>query len=290
MLDKLQRKFGRYAIPNLTIILLGTYVVGYVLQVIGLTPYLALDPAAVLRGQIWRLVTWILMPPPISNLITALLMLFVFYQFGQILENTWGDFRYNFFVFSGMIITIIGAFVAYAIKSVVGWTMISYFSTYLYSYNTYYISMSILLAVAAMYPDMTVRLYFIIPIRFKWVAIIDIVFMLYECWQAYSYGIITNVVMIICSLINLVWFLILMKRFTPVGSAKQKARKTQFRRSYREGERQSHAGGGAITKHRCAVCGRTERDGADLEFRFCSKCNGNYEYCQDHLFTHKHIM
>ena len=39
------------------------------------------------------------------------------------------------------------------------------------------------------------------------------------------------------------------------------------------------------THHRCAICGRTEKDGEDLEFRFCSKCKGNYEYCQEHLFT-----
>ena len=44
-----------------------------------------------------------------------------------------------------------------------------------------------------------------------------------------------------------------------------------------------------ITKHKCAICGRTERDGDDLEFRFCSKCNGNYEYCNEHLFTHEHV-
>ena len=289
MLDKLERKFGRYAIPHLTIVLLATYVIGYFLQLTGLSFYLILDPGLVLQGQIWRLVTWILMPPPVSSLIAALLMLFVFYQFGMILENTWGDFRFNFFVFSGILLTIIGAFVAYFIKMAAGWTMISYYSTYLYSYNTYYIAMSILLAVAAMYPDMTVRLYFIIPIRFKWVAVIDIVFLLYECFQAYQYGIITTVVMIICSLINLIWFLMLMRRFqSPAGAARQHRRQAQFQRSYREGERAHKSSG--ITKHRCAVCGRTEKDGADLEFRFCSKCNGNYEYCQDHLFTHKHII
>ena len=290
MLDKLQRRFGRYAIPNLTIVILVTYVIGYVLQFTGLYVYLALDPAAVLRGQIWRLVTWVLMPPPMSSIITAILMLFVFYQFGTILENTWGDFRYNVFVFGGIILTIIGAFVAYAVQNVVGWTMVSYFSTYLYGYNTYYISMSILLAEAAMYPDMTVRLYFIIPIRFKWVALIDIAFMIYECWEAFTIGLITNVVMIVCSLLNLAIFLILMKGFSPVGNARARKRQADFRRSYREGERQHRAGTGTVTKHRCAVCGRTEKDGADLEFRFCSKCNGNYEYCQDHLFTHKHII
>ena len=42
-------------------------------------------------------------------------------------------------------------------------------------------------------------------------------------------------------------------------------------------------------ENKCAICGKTEASHADLEFRFCSKCNGNYEYCQDHLFTHEHV-
>lgn len=45
-----------------------------------------------------------------------------------------------------------------------------------------------------------------------------------------------------------------------------------------------------ISKHRCAICGRTEQDNPDLQFRFCSKCNGNYEYCNDHLFNHTHVQ
>ena len=44
-----------------------------------------------------------------------------------------------------------------------------------------------------------------------------------------------------------------------------------------------------LTHHKCAVCGRTEKDDPNLEFRYCSKCEGNLEYCMDHLYTHKHV-
>ena len=42
-------------------------------------------------------------------------------------------------------------------------------------------------------------------------------------------------------------------------------------------------------RHKCAVCGRTELDAPDLEFRYCSKCAGDHEYCSEHLYTHTHV-
>ena len=62
-------------------------------------------------------------------------------------------------------------------------------------------------------------------------------------------------------------------------------RKQQFKKAVNMGN--TARGNGPI--HRCAVCGRTELDDPNLEFRYCSRCKGNYEYCQDHLFTHKHV-
>ena len=46
--------------------------------------------------------------------------------------------------------------------------------------------------------------------------------------------------------------------------------------------------GAGSARHKCAICGRTENDDPNLSFRYCSKCTGNKEYCQDHLFTHTH--
>ena len=93
-------------------------------------------------------------------------------------------------------------------------------------------------------------------------------------------------VLIVASLLNFVIYFLGTRdihRYNP----KEVHRRNEFRRAM---EPKSRAGqNGAITKHKCAICGRTELDDPNLEFRFCSKCNGNYEYCQDHLFTHTHV-
>ena len=139
--------------------------------------------------------------------------------------------------------------------------------------------MSIFLAFAAIYPDMEVYLYFILPIKMKWMAIVYAAMALYY----FVTGGLVSRVAIGASLLNVVIFLF-SNRNTRKFSPKERARKAKFKK---QSAPHMHYAGGA--KHRCAVCGRTELDDPCLEFRFCSKCNGNYEYCQDHLFTHEHV-
>ena len=119
LLNKLERKFGAYAIRNLTLYIIVTYIIGYVLEFAGgnLTAYLYLDPYYILHGQIWRLVSWLLVPPSSLNIFT-IIMLFFYYSIGNSLEQTWGTFRYNVYIFGGILWTIIGAFVLYGIMYV----------------------------------------------------------------------------------------------------------------------------------------------------------------------------
>ena len=167
-LNKLERKFGKYAIPNLTFYLIACYVLGFAISVFmpNMFSYLTLEPALILRGQVWRIVSWVLIPPSSFDLFTIIMLLF-YYSLGKTLEQTWGTFRYNVYIFSGIIFTVIGAFVLYGIFSIlvpefagVGGIMGAFFSTY-------YINMSIFLAFAASYPEMQVLLYFVIPIKVK---------------------------------------------------------------------------------------------------------------------------
>ena len=273
-LNKMERKFGRYAIHNLSTYIIGAYVIGYFLYFLApgvLYNYLSLEPYYILRGQIWRLITWVLIPPESPGIFT-IIMLMLYYSLGNSLEQTWGAFRYNAYIFSGIISTIIGAFILYA---VMGGNIV--FGQALFS--THYINMSIFLAFAVMYPDMQVMLYFIIPIKMKWMAIVYAVLTLYEFIVSGWAG----RVAIFMSLLNFIIFFFStrnFKRYSPHEIHRRQQFKSQMR--------QPRPGSG-ITKHKCAICGRTELDDPNLEFRFCSKCDGNYEYCQDHLFTHKHI-
>ena len=245
--------------------------------------FLTLEPYMIFHyGQVWRLVSWILIPPQ-TNIFFAIIMMIFYYQLGTVLEQTWGSFRFNVYIFGGMIFTVLGAILMYFLmgQQVLG----GYFSTY-------YINLSIFLAFAVCYPDMKVMLYFIIPIKMKWMAI---VYAALAVASAISSGWVARVA-ILASLLNFIIFFLLTRNMKAYSPHEMK-RKRDFRRQMGQsgmGGRTTNAGNGRsgqgqITRHKCAICGRTELDDPNLEFRFCSKCDGNYEYCQDHLFTHKHV-
>ncbi len=274
----MERKFGKYAIRNLTVYIIATYIIAYFLQFLGraglpVLGYLTLDPGLILRGQVWRLISWVLIPPDSFNLIT-LIILFTYYQLGSVLEKTWGAFLYNVYIFFGLIMTVIGAFILYAFMGD-AYTILGYGS----QFSTYYVSLSIFLGFALTYPDMQMLLYFFIPIKIKYLAVIDVVYLLYSVVTGNWAG----RVVIICSLMNVIVFFLLTRNYSRINP-REIHRKKNFKKAVSRGQVNN---GGA--KHKCAVCGRTEKDDPNLEFRFCSKCKGNYEYCQDHLFTHEHV-
>ena len=286
----LRRKLEKYAIPNLTLYLIICYGIGYLMQY--LVPagyqYLMLDPFLVLKGQVWSLVTWILIPPDSSNIFFVLITLYLYYSLGGLLERIWGTYKYNVYLFSGLLFTILGAFVLCGYSVLMGAQPTMYTGLYLLNngsavyfgqFSTYYINMSIFLACAASIPDVQVLLMFIFPIKVKWLGIVYGIILLVNCIQG---GIATWIVVIFSLLNFLVFFLRSKgKMHLSVGQIK---RQQEFHQKMRSAGQTK-----GITRHKCAICGRTELDGDDLEFRFCSKCNGNYEYCQYHLFTHEHV-
>lgn len=284
-MSKFERKYSKYAIHNLSLILIICYVCGYALSLINqdFLYSLTLDPYKILHGQVWRLVTWIFIPPSSGNIFLLFISLYFYYSLGTALERTWGDYRYNLYIFSGMIFTVIGSFLLMGYSYLFEGTKMvpyivneSYFASVATWFSTYYVNMSIFLAFAATFPDIQVLLMFVIPIKVKWLGIIYAAELVYEFFY-YPYY---NKFAIAASLLNFVVFFIT-SRGKIHYSPKQAKRRQEFRREIK------HAT--AITKHKCAICGQTEEDNPDLEFRFCSKCNGNYEYCQNHLFTHEHV-
>lgn len=281
-IDKLERKFGRFGIPNLTIYMIVCYVIGYALMIVnpGILNWLSLEPAYILRRQVWRLVTWVLYPPSTSGVLWfAIAVLFFYYPIGTSLERTIGTFKYTLYILSGVIFTILGAFILYFLLG--GNVLVGNV------FSTYYISLSTFLAYAMCYPDMQVLLMFIIPVKMKWMAIFYVVIVVYEMIQYIMAGAWYLVIPIVASLLNFIIFYFGTKDFSRYNP-KEVHRRNEFRRAM-EPQGRMKSGSGSVTKHKCAICGRTELDDPNLEFRFCSRCNGNYEYCQDHLFTHTHV-
>ena len=280
-LNKMERKIGKYAIPNLMIYLIAAYCIGFVIYTVNpnFMLMLTLSPYHILHGQVWRLITWILMPTD-TRVFSLLIMALLYYQLGSALERSWGTFRFNVYIFGGMLFTVIGAFILYGIYAAAGTgnlETISLISSL--TFTTNYINLTIFLAFAVMYPEMQILLFFIIPVKMKWMAVVYAVLIAINLILT-SWG---GRIAIIMSILNFLIFFLSTRNYRRV-SPKEIHRKQVFKAQMREPRK-----GSMVTKHKCAVCGRTELDDPNLEFRFCSKCDGNYEYCQDHLFTNQHI-
>ncbi len=270
-IDKLERKHGKHAIRNLPAIMIALYAAGYMFYLASpkILGYMTLEPYFILRGEVWRLITWVIVPPSSLSIFTVI-MLFFYYSIGKALERTWGAFRFNLYIFGGILFTVVGAFILYLLTHAVGFGAL---------FSTYYINMSIFLAFACSYPDVTVLLYFIIPVKMKWMGLLYGVFIVIEFVQ----GNWATRIVIISSLMNF-FIYFLLNHNTRRVSPKEIHRKQEYKKKVNEAQASPNQ-----PRHRCAVCGRTEFDSPDLEFRYCSKCDGNYEYCQDHLFSHVHI-
>ena len=289
-IDKLERKFGRYAIRNLMYYVIVLYALGFIVQNMApefYTAYLALDPTAIMRGQIWRIITFVIYPPN-NNIFYFLISMYLYYSIGRTLEYQWGAFRFNLYLFTGVLLHVLGAFVC---QYVFGVNLGIFF-------GTYYLNYSLFFAFAATYPDMQFLLFFIIPIKAKWLGIINGIYFGLTIVSGFvanflpytvlvgmmRMGVIVHPAYSVMALLSLGNFLIFF--FAMRNMHRHSPKEIRRRRTYTRGVQQGQRS--AVT-HKCAICGRTEKDGEQLEFRFCSKCNGNYEYCQEHLFTHQHV-
>ena len=296
MILKLEKKFGRYAIPNLmryAIIVYGLGLLIYYINPLIYYNYLMLDIDMVLKGQVWRIVTFLLQPMD-DSLLLAVFLIYIYYSIGTSLEHVWGTFRFNLFYFMGILFSIIAIVLIYVFT----WIYLGFGVSYpVMTLN--YLNMSMLLAFAATFPEAQFYLMFLIPIKAKWLMIGYFLIMGYNVVRGFiDGGFVFGICTAIVTIVSLAHFFIYFFMTRSYLSPKSIKRKMDFSRSYTSGMREgmSHTvndpgtGRKVITRHKCAVCGRTELDGGNLEFRFCSKCNGNYEYCQDHLFTHEHVQ
>ncbi|MCD8018664.1 MAG: hypothetical protein LUF92_03510 [Clostridiales bacterium] len=272
-LNRLERKFGRYAIKNLPLYIVIMYAIGAVLDLMSngtfYYNYLSLNPFMILHyRQFWRIFTFLIASPSTSIIFLIFVLLF-YYSIGQSLVQVWGAFKFNMYILIGVLGTILAAFVVYLI----------YPSPYIYM-DTYYLNLSMFLAYAAIFPEMRVYLYGILPLKVKWLAYLDVALLA----VSFVTGGLGTRISIIVSLLNFLLFYLSTRNYQRV-SPKQVRRKVNYKKSVSRNSGGTHSG----ARHQCYICKRTELDDPTLEFRYCSKCNGNYEYCNDHLFTHTHV-
>lgn len=273
MLNKLEKKFGKFAIKNLSYYIMIIYVLG---SIIGLTvpniyyQYLALDFDAIKIGQVWRLITFIFYPQVTSldlfEVLMGILCIFLYYYIGTILENTWGSFRFNVYYLSGILLNILGMLVIYLVT---GQSI---------SFGMTYIQNAMFLAFATLAPNMCIHLFFIIPIKIKWIGIFYGVILFFQIianlLTLTPAGIACAVAIIVSVLNFIVYFL------------SQKLSKPKYKNNMKIIPKTTQKEPKNITK--CAICGKTKKDNPELEFRYCSKCTTDLQYCEEHIFNHTH--
>lgn len=259
-LDKLERKLGKFAIRNLM-----AYIVGITGIVFALSYYdrnrlvigkLMLVPELVLRGEVWRLITYIFIPPSLS-LIWILFSLYFYYMVGSALEHEWGSFKFNIFYLTGMIGTTIAAFITG------------------YGATSLYLNLSLFLAFAQIYPDYELLMFFIIPVKMKYLAMLE--------WGFLAFTVITGDMSIrIIAVVSILNYFLFFGRDT-LGRFKSNRQTYNNRRSFQSKLPRN------FTIHKCTICGKTEKDDPNMDFRYCPECEGDYEYCMEHVRNHEHI-
>ena len=253
---KIERKFGRFAIPNLTWYLVGGQGIALILSLAmpDLIGAIQLLPAAVSAGQWWRVASFIF-TPPFGNPIFAIFTLYFLYFMGSALESHWGTFRYNVYVLIGFLLTIGAAFL---------------FPMHVAS-NTY-ITASIFLAFGYLFPDYEILLFFVLPVRVKWLAAV--------AWLYYGFCLVTGDwparTLILAALTNFFLFF---------------GRDIFFhvRYGYRRMQKKSTDAAIRIKPiHVCTVCGVTDKSDRNMDFRYCTRCEPPLAYCMNHLRDHEH--
>lgn len=253
---RLERKFGRFAIHDLTTYL----VVGQGLALLlGLAKpaflgALLLIPSAVLDGQWWRLLSFLLTPPS-TNLIFAAFALYLLWFMGGALEAQWGAFRYCLYVLVGTVMTIAAAFAF----------------PYYPASNGFLIG-SIFLAFAALFPRYEILLFFVLPVQVRWLALLT--------WLLYAFAFIVGGwntrLLILAAVTN---FLLFFGRDL-ADQLRHGRRRTRYHAKITPDRNQP--------LHICAVCGINDKTHREMDFRYCSKCEPPVAYCTEHIHNHEH--
>jgi hypothetical protein len=261
LLDKLERALGRFAIPNLSLYLVIGQVfvlLAYLAGRINLTGFL-LVPALVTQGEWWRVFSFLLLPPPpgMFGYIFVAFAWYIFYLMGNALEHSWGTFRFNLFLLLGAALTVAAAFV-----------------TPRYAATNAFIAGSVFLAFAYLNPDFELSLFFILPVKIKWLAIITWALNLVQFVRG-DLGLRLQIAA------PVVTFLVF---FGPDLLLRLRSGRRQAER------RAERAAEEVRARHVCHVCGRTDRTNPEMDFRYCSKCAGDQCYCPEHIQNHAHVV
>jgi hypothetical protein len=267
LLDRLERWFGRFAIPNLTLWVIIAQTIVYAAS---LRPdesgnfgdpssmqLLWLIPSQVLKGEVWRLVTFVAVPP-FDNIFFMLIYWNLFWLMGSALEQHWGTFRFNLFIFTGWAATVAAAFLTPDQRA-----------------SAAFFQGSVFLAFAHLNPYFTLYIYFLLPVQVRWLALLT---WIYYFWVL-AFHPWWMKLMVLASVLNFLLFF---------ASDIIERMWMAHRHMTQQAKRFGSSGWEPAYHHRCKVCGLTDADDRNMDFRYCSKCDDGACYCAAHLREHQH--
>ena len=269
-------------IPNLMLyISLGTALVYIMSEIWGnylLYNLLCFDRGLILRGQVWRLITYPL-TYRIDNLLLMAVSLFCYYSIGRAIESIWGTLRFNLFYFSGVILMDVYCMLFGGYASVT------------------YLNLSLFLSYATLFPDAQFLIFFIIPIKAWIFALVDLAIVVMDLilypfpYNLFSVISLANYFLFfgkdVLNVIPLPWRIKLARLLKKQPAQPRQAKVIRFDAAAYQAAKEAQK---AAYTHRCTICGRTDVSNPELEFRYCSRCKGYYCYCEDHINNHSHIQ
>lgn len=239
--------------------------------------YLAFDAGAIVRGQVWRVITFLLIPPTsmggnMFSLILVAVALYFYYFLGTSLQNLWGVGKFTIYYLSGALFMVVFGFVAYFLGAPV-------------LFGAYYLNMGMFFVFATFYPNLQVLFMFFIPLKVKYLAWLDLAFFAYDIitgWSLFPANLLPVVILLHYLIFCGGWLLDAL-RPSRVRAARHTVNfQREAERTRREQENRPYT-------RRCEVCGKTDADYPNMEFRYCSRCQGYHCFCEEHINNHTHF-
>jgi len=279
VIDKFCQKHRKFGVPRLMTYIVFVSAVMLIFANPEIIRNLDFRPAMILRGEIWRLITWVFLPVSTGmtmNYIFSVIALIFYYFIGSSLEREWGAGKFTIFYFFGLILNIIYGFAIWLIFS----------QTILIS--PMYLNLSMFFAFAVLFPNHEVRLYFIIPVKIKWLALLNAAFFLYSIINALIQR---NIVMAILPFVAILNFILICGGEALAYLRPLRARRSPQTINFKKAAKQAKRNQAQTPyRHKCAVCGKTDTEFPNLEFRYCSRCDGYHCFCSDHINNHIHFQ
>ncbi|MDR0862440.1 MAG: rhomboid family intramembrane serine protease [Oscillospiraceae bacterium] len=283
-IDRFCAKHRRFGIPRLMLGIVGLTAMTLVLLMMdrtkSLTAFMMFSPARILKGEVWRLFTWLILPNS-SNLLRTGLALYFYYFIGNTLEREWGAGRFTIYYFTGVVLNIIYGFITWAIMPI-GMRL-----------DPFYLNLSMFFAFAVRFPDQKIMLFYLIPVKIKWLALVDAALFLYGIVsalfaQAYMLAFLPVIAILNFFLICGSELIDYLRRNTRLfRNRKTSSNVVDFRKAAREAKKRADS---AEYRHKCEVCGKTDKTDPELTFRYCSRCEGYHCFCEEHINNHTHVQ